>query len=52
MPAMLATTINKIQSVPNLTNSAIINKSYQHMNDSNTYAHHQNNILKLNIFSY
>ena len=47
MPAKLTTTINKIQYVPNQTNSVIINEFYQYMKDSDSSVHHKNNILKL-----
>jgi hypothetical protein len=49
MPAKLITTINKIKSVPNQTNSAIINEFYQYMKDSDSSVDHQNNNLKVVI---
>jgi integrase/recombinase XerD len=49
MPAKLTTTINKIQSVPNQTNSVIIDEFYQYMKDSDSSVHHQNNNLKVII---
>jgi integrase/recombinase XerD len=49
MPAKLTTTINKIQYVPNQTNSVTINEFYQYMKDSNSSVHHQNNNLKVVI---
>jgi integrase/recombinase XerD len=44
MPAKLTTTVNKIQSVSNSTNSVIINEFYQYMINNNASTHHQNNI--------
>ena len=35
MPVKLTTTINKIQTVPNLTNAEIIGQFYDYMKDSN-----------------
>jgi integrase/recombinase XerD len=49
MPAKLTTTINKIQSIPNQTNSVIIDEFYQYMKDSDSSVHHQNNNLKVII---
>jgi integrase/recombinase XerD len=49
MPAKLTTTINKIQSVPNQTNSVIINEFYQYMINNDASTHHQNNNLKIII---
>jgi len=49
MPAKLTTTINKIQYVPNQTNSVIINEFYQYMKDSDSSVHHKNNNLKVVI---
>jgi hypothetical protein len=49
MPAKLTTTINKIQSLPNQTNSVIINEFYHYMKDSDSSVHHQNNNLKVVI---
>jgi integrase/recombinase XerD len=49
MPAKLTTTINKIQSIPNQTNSVIITEFYQYMKDSDSSVHHQNNNLKVVI---
>ena len=45
----LTTTINKIQSVPNQTNSVIINEFNQYMKDNDSSVHHQNNNLKVVI---
>ena len=49
MPAKLMTTINKIQTVPNQTNSAIIHEFYQYMNNTDSSVHHKNNNLKVVI---
>jgi integrase/recombinase XerD len=46
MPAKLTTTINKICSVPNLTNSAIIREFSEYMKWNGSSEHHQNNNLK------
>ena len=49
MPAKLITTINKIQIVPNQTNSAIIREFYQYMDSTDSSVHHKNNNLKVII---
>jgi len=49
MPTKLTTTINKIQTVPNQTNSAIIHEFYQYMNNTDSSVHHKNNNLKVVI---
>jgi hypothetical protein len=49
MPAKLTTTVSKIQSVPNHTNSVIINEFYQYMGNNDASMHHQNNNLKVII---
>ena len=49
MPAKLTTTVNKIQSVSNSTNSVIINEFYQYMINNDASTHHQNNNLKVII---
>jgi integrase/recombinase XerD len=49
MPAKLITTINKIQTVPNQTNSAIIHEFYQYMDSTDSSIHHKNNNLKVII---
>ncbi|PWU82111.1 MAG: hypothetical protein DLM72_03360 [Candidatus Nitrosopolaris wilkensis] len=46
MPAKLTTTINKISSVPNPTNSAIIQEFSEYMKENGSSEHHQNNNLK------
>jgi integrase/recombinase XerD len=49
MPAKLTTTINKIKSVPNPTNAAIIDQFYYYMKDNDVSENHQNNCLKVVI---
>ena len=46
MPAKLSTTINKISSVPNPTNSTIIQEFSEYMKGNGSSEHHQNNNLK------
>jgi integrase/recombinase XerD len=46
MPAKLSTTINKICSVPNPTNSTIIREFSEYMKWNGSSEHHQNNNLK------
>ena len=46
MPAKLTTTINKISSVPNPTNSTIIQEFSKYMKENGSSEHHQNNNLK------
>jgi hypothetical protein len=46
MPAKLTTTINKICSVPNPTNSTIIMQFSEYMKANGSSDHHQNNNLK------
>ena len=46
MPAKLTTTINKICSVSNLTNSTIIREFSEYMKWNGASEHHQNNNLK------
>jgi CRISPR/Cas system CSM-associated protein Csm2 small subunit len=46
MPSKLTTTINKIASLPNSTNSALINEFYQYMKSNGASERHQNNNLK------
>jgi hypothetical protein len=46
MPAKLTTTINKISSVPNSTNSTIIQEFSKYMKENGSSEHHQNNNLK------
>ena len=49
MPAKLTTTINNIQTVPNLINSTIIHEFYQYMTSTDSSLHHKNNNLKVII---
>jgi hypothetical protein len=49
MPTKLTTTVNKIQSVSNPTNSVIIDEFYQYMRNNDASIHHQNNNLKVII---
>jgi integrase/recombinase XerD len=49
MPAKLTTTINKIQTVPNLTNAEIIDQFCHYMKSSDVSENHQNNCLKVVI---
>jgi integrase/recombinase XerD len=46
LPAKLTTTINKITSVPNSTNSTIIQEFSKYMKVNGSSEHHQNNNLK------
>jgi hypothetical protein len=46
MPKKLTTTINKIQSVPNLTNAGIKSEFYDYMKGTDASENHQNNCLK------
>jgi len=46
MPEKLTTTINKISSVPNPTNSTIIQEFSIYMKENGSSEHHQNNNLK------
>lgn len=46
MPTKLTTTISKIASLPNSTNSALIDEFYQYMKSNGTSERHQNNNLK------
>jgi hypothetical protein len=49
MPAKLTTTINKIHTVPNLTNAEIIDQFNLCMKGSDISENHQNNCLKVVI---
>jgi integrase/recombinase XerD len=49
LPSKLTTTVNKIQSVPNYTNSVIINEFYEYMKSNGSSEHHKNNNLKVAI---
>jgi hypothetical protein len=46
MPTKLATTVKKIDLVPNRRNSDLINKFYQFMRSNGASERHQNNNLK------
>ena len=46
MPTKLTTTISKIASLSNSTNSALIDEFYQYMKSNGTSERHQNNNLK------
>ena len=46
MPAKLTTTIKNIDSVPDLTNTAIVKQFHQFMKDNGASERHQNNNLK------
>ena len=46
MPIKLTTTISKIASLSNSTNSALINEFYQYMKSNGSSERHQNNNLK------
>jgi hypothetical protein len=46
LPTKLTTTISKIASLPNPTNSALINEFHQYMRDNGVSERHQNNNLK------
>jgi hypothetical protein len=47
VPAKLATTINKIQTVPNTVNAKIIDQFNHHMKEIGASENHQNNCLKV-----
>jgi integrase/recombinase XerD len=49
MPAKLTTTINKIQFLPNRTNSIIIGEFHEYMGKTDSSVHHINNNLKVII---
>ena len=46
MATKLTSTISKIASLPNSTNSALIDEFYQYMKSNGTSERHQNNNLK------
>ena len=46
MPTKLATTVKKIDMVPNVKNSDLINKFYEFMRSNGVSERHQNNNLK------
>ena len=49
MPVRLSTTVNKIASLPNSTNSALMNEFYQYMSNNGASKSHTNNSLKTNM---
>lgn len=49
MPSTLSTTISKIATVPNNTNSALISEYYQYIKTNGVSERHQNNSLKMVI---
>ena len=49
MVAKLSTTINKIQSLPNFSNSKIINEFLMYMKNNGSSERHQNNNLNVII---
>lgn len=51
MPAKLTTTIKKISSVPNPTNSTVIQEFSKYMKENGSSEHHQNNNLAIIAFA-
>ena len=49
MPSTLSTTISKIATVPNNTNSTLIDEYYQYIKTNGVSERHQNNSLKMVI---
>ena len=49
MPVRLSTTVNKITSLPNSTNAALISEFYQYMKGNGASESHTNNSLKTNM---
>jgi integrase/recombinase XerD len=49
MPVRLSTTVNKIASLPNSTNAALISEFYQYMKNNGASDSHTNNSLKTNM---
>jgi hypothetical protein len=49
MPIKLSTTVKKIDTVPNPTNSALIREFYKYMKDNDASERNQNNSLKVII---
>src|SRR5919109_779530 len=49
MPSKLSTTISKIATVPNPTNSTLIGEFYQYIKTNGASERHQNNSLKMVI---
>ena len=51
MPAKLSTTVNKVKTIPNQENAAIITKFHEFMKNHDASERHQNNNLKA-VVSY
>jgi hypothetical protein len=49
MPVRLSTTVSKIASLPNSTNSALMSEFYQYMKNNGASESHTNNSLKTNM---
>ena len=49
MPSKLSTTISKIPSIPNYTNSSLITEFHTYMKTNGASERHQNNSLKVCI---
>jgi integrase/recombinase XerD len=49
MPVKLSTTIEKLTSLPNATNAALLSEFHQHMKNNGASENHQNNCLKTNM---
>ncbi|HZC21651.1 MAG TPA: hypothetical protein VE223_08405 [Nitrososphaeraceae archaeon] len=49
MPSTLSTTISKMATVPNNTNSTLIDEYYQYIKTNGVSERHQNNSLKMVI---
>ena len=49
MPTKLSTTVTKIRSIPNKTNTTIIEEFHKYMKDNDSSERHQNNALKVVI---
>jgi hypothetical protein len=49
MPTKLSTTVTKIRSIPNKTNTTIIEEFHKYMEDNDSSERHQNNALKVVI---
>jgi flagellar motor switch protein FliG len=49
MPTKLSTTVTKIRSIPNKTNTTIIEEFHKSMKDDDSSERHQNNALKVVI---
>jgi integrase/recombinase XerD len=49
MPVRLSTTVNKIASLPNSTNAALMTEFYHYMKNNGASESHTNNSLKTNM---